>query len=81
MLVFRAARLNRRANLTTFCRRSGTSPEALRRAFEALEQRGLVSLDGQNERLTLAGLAFAAALAARLRAGRPPLVACRPLAA
>jgi DNA-binding IclR family transcriptional regulator len=81
VLVFRSARVGRRPNLTAFCRRSRLSVAALQRAFDALEQRGLLSFNAEGESLTLQGLAVATALSARSRHARRPLASCRPLAA
>jgi len=82
VLLFRCARNGRRPNLTAFCRRSAATVADLQRALDTLEQRGLISLTPQGERLTLQGLAIAAALS-RSRAAQPrPLATCRrPLAA
>jgi hypothetical protein len=81
ILVFRCARAGRRPNLTAFCRRTRTSVEGLQRAFERLEEAGLVSFGPEGERLTLEGLALAAALARRSSRTVKPLAACRPIAA
>ncbi len=81
VLVFRSARSGRCPNLTAFCRRSGTTVHALQRAFDELEQQGLISFSPQGERLTLQGLAWGAALARRANRAHRPLVACRSLAA
>lgn len=81
VLVFRSARVGRRPNLTLFCRRSGLSVGELQRAFDALEQQGLLSFNPEGERLTLQGLAVAAALAKRRGQKARPLASCRPLAA
>jgi len=80
VLVFRCARGGRRANLTAFCRRSGASAAQLQAAFDTLELAGLMSLTPEGERLTLQGLAVAAALSSR-RARPRPLASCRSLAA
>lgn len=79
--VFRAARSGKRANLTLFCRRRGASVEQLAKALARLEGRRLLSLERSGERLTLEGLAVAAALSSRLRRLQRPLAACRSLAA
>jgi DNA-binding IclR family transcriptional regulator len=81
VLVFRSARAGRRPNLTAFCRRSRASVAALQRAFDELEQRGLLSFGPEGERLSLEGLALGAALARRNAGHKRPLVACRSLAA
>ena len=82
VLVFRSARGGRRPNLTAFCRRARASVGELQQAFDQLEQRGLLSVGADGERLTLQGLAVAAALVSAKRARPRPLVACRrPLAA
>lgn len=82
VLVFRCARAGRRPNLTAFCRRTGASVAELQRAFDRLEQEGLLSLTPEGERLTLPGLALAAAWSrAQGGAKARPLAACRRLAA
>jgi len=81
VLVFRAARHGRRPNLTAFCTRSRTQVAELEAAFDALEALGLLRLLPEGERLTLQGLAQAAALSARLGTRQRPLRWCRPLAA
>ncbi len=77
VLVFRCARSGRQPNLTAFCRRTSASVAELRRAFGQLEGRGLINLTPAGERLTLQGLAVAAALSRARRAAPRPLVACR----
>jgi DNA-binding IclR family transcriptional regulator len=79
--VYRSARVGRRANLTAFCKRSGATPQALQSAFDRLEAEGLVTFNPEGERLTLQGLAVAAALARAANRRHRPLAACRPLAA
>jgi DNA-binding IclR family transcriptional regulator len=83
VLVYRSARVGRRANLTAFCQRTGASAAELQAAFDRLEAQGLISFNQQGERLTLEGLAVAAALALaqRQQARARPLAACRSLAA
>ena len=81
VLVFRSARSGRHPNLTAFCRRSGTNVAALQRAFDELEQQGLLSFSHEGERLTLQGLALGAALSRRVSHAHRPLVSCRSLAA
>jgi DNA-binding IclR family transcriptional regulator len=81
ILVFRSARVGRRPNLTAFCKRSELTVAALQRAFDELEQQGLLSFSPEGERLTLQGLAVAASLSRRARHTHRPLAACRPLAA
>lgn len=81
VLVFRSARSGRHPNLTAFCRRSAISVDALQRAFDELEQQGLLSFTAEGERLTLQGLALGAALSRRTRRAHRPLVSCRSLAA
>jgi hypothetical protein len=80
VVIFRSARLNRRANLTAFCRRRRCSVAELEQAFEQLEARALISFHPEGERLTLSGLALGAALAKQRTVARP-LAHCRPLAA
>lgn len=80
VLVFRAARFERRPNLTAFCRRQRCSVLELERAFEQLEAQSLIAFYPEGERLTLTGLAVAAALAKQSTQQRP-LAHCRPLAA
>ena len=63
ILVFRSARSGRRPNLTAFCKRSGVGVAELQQAFDQLEQQALLSSSAEGERLTLDGLAVAAALA------------------
>jgi hypothetical protein len=79
--VFRSARAGRHPNLTAFCRRARVGAGDLQRAFDQLERQGLLSFSAEGERLTLQGLAVAAALAKTASAGQRPLAACRPLAA
>lgn len=81
VLVFRSARTGRRPNLTAFCRRSQISVAQLQAAFDELELAGLLSFSPEGERLTLQGLAAAAALSKRTSQRHRPLAACRPLAA
>ena len=81
VLVFRSARVGRRPNLTAFCQRSRLGVTELQRAFDELEQQGLLSFAQEGERLTLAGLALGAALSRRTRQVQRPLASCRPLAA
>ncbi len=81
ILVFRSARAGRRPNLTAFCKRSGIGVAELQRAFDQLEQQGLLSFSPEGERLTLQGLAVGASLARHLSAGHRPVVSCRRLAA
>lgn len=81
VLVFRSARTGRRPNLTAFCRRSRISVTALQAAFDELEQQGLLSFCPEGERLTLQGLALAAALSRRASQRHRPLASCRSLAA
>ena len=77
VLVFRCARSGRRPNLTAFCRRSAASVADLQRAFDLLERRGLLQFTPEGERLTLRGLAIAAALSRARRAVARPLATCR----
>jgi DNA-binding IclR family transcriptional regulator len=79
--VFRAARGGRRPNLTAFCKRAAITVAELQRAFDELEQQGLLSFTPHGERLTLQGLAVAAALSRAAGRRHRPLAACRPLAA
>jgi DNA-binding IclR family transcriptional regulator len=79
--VFRSARSGRRPNLTAFCKRAGIGAAELQRAFDELEQRGLLSFTPAGERLTLEGLAVGAALSRAASARHRPLAACRSLAA
>lgn len=81
VLVFRSARVGRRPNLTAFCKRSRLSVAKLQRSFDLLERQGLLAIHPEGERLTLQGLAVAAALSRRTRAAQRPLASCRPLAA
>ena len=81
VLVFRSARAGRHPNLTAFCRRASVGVGDLQRAFDQLEQHGLLSFSAEGERLTLRGLAVAAALAKTASAGHRPIASCRPLAA
>jgi DNA-binding GntR family transcriptional regulator len=81
VLVYRSARLGRRPNLTAFCRRGGISVACLQAAFDRLEQEGLLTIDDRGERLTLPGLAVAAALARASSRRQRAVSACRPLAA
>jgi DNA-binding IclR family transcriptional regulator len=81
VLVFRSAKIGRRPNLTAFCQRSRLGVSALQRAFDELEAGGLLSFSPEGERLTLQGLALAAALSKRARQRQRPLASCRPLAA
>ena len=77
VLVFRSARAGRRPNLTAFCRRSATSVAELQRAFDQLEQQGLLSFSPEGERLTLRGLALGVALSRRAKARHRPIASCR----
>jgi DNA-binding IclR family transcriptional regulator len=79
--VFRSARSGRRPNLTAFCKRARIGAAELQRAFDQLEQSGLLSFAPAGERLTLEGLAVAAALSRSASARHRPLAACRALAA
>ena len=81
VLVFRAARVGRRANLTLFCRRCGVALPALEAAFAELEERGLLTFARGEERLTLEGLAIGAALSKSWSETQRLLASCRPLAA
>jgi hypothetical protein len=81
VLVFRAARVGRRANLTLLCQRRRVGVSALEAAFDELEQSGLLRFTGGLEQLTLEGLAVAAALSKSCREAQRPLASCRPLAA
>jgi hypothetical protein len=81
VLVFRSARSGRHPNLTAFCRRSGAGVAELQQAFDQLEQQGLLSFSAEGERLTLQGLAVAAALARQASARHRPIASCRALAA
>jgi len=81
ILVFRSARAGRHPNLTAFCKRSRASVAELQRAFDELEQQGLLSFSPEGERLTLQGLAVGASLARSLSARHRPVVSCRKLAA
>lgn len=81
VLVFRAARVGRRANLTRFCQRCRVDAEGLAAAFIRLEEQGLLTLDNGDERLTLEGLALGAALSKSRSETQRPLAFCRPLAA
>jgi len=81
ILVFRSARVGRRPNLTAFCRRTGLKVAELQRAFDVLEERGLISFNAEGERLTLEGLALATALSRRTKRQHRPLASCRALAA
>jgi DNA-binding IclR family transcriptional regulator len=81
VLIFRSARVGRRPNLTAFCKRTDLTVAALQRAFDQLEQQGLLSFSPEGERLTLQGLAVAASLSRRARRQHRPLASCRPLAA
>jgi hypothetical protein len=81
ILVFRAARVGRRPNLTLLCRRRRVGIAALEAAVEELEQAGLLRVSAGLEQLTLPGLAVAAALSKSCRDGQRPLASCRPLAA
>jgi DNA-binding IclR family transcriptional regulator len=81
LAVFHSARAGRRANLTSFCQRSRTSVATLQRAFDQLERLGLVSFLPEGERLTLEGLALAAALSRKARRQARPIASCRSLAA
>ena len=80
VLVFRAARCERRPNLTAFCRRRRCSVPELEHAFDRLETEGLICFYPEGERLTLRGLAIAAALAKQTTLQRP-LAHCKALAA
>jgi DNA-binding MarR family transcriptional regulator len=81
VLIYRSARIGRRPNLTAFCERGQVSLAELQAALDRLEEGGLIAFNQQGERLTLEGLAVAAALAgASSRRQRSPQ-ACRPLAA
>jgi len=77
VLVFRCARSGRQPNLTAFCRRTAASVAELGAAFDQLERRGMIHFMASGERLTLQGLAVAAALSRARRAAPRPLVACR----
>ena len=79
--VFRTARSGRRPNLTALCRRHHASAAQLQEVFGQLEEQGLLALTPKGERLTLEGLAVAAALSRRTSERHRPLAACRPLAA
>ena len=79
--VFRTARSGRRPNLTALCRRQRASAAELQEVFDQLEEQGLLALTPKGERLTLQGLAVAAALSRRASEGHRPLASCRPLAA
>ena len=79
--VYRSARGGRRPNLTAFCKRTGATASALQAAFDQLEAEDLVSFTPAGERLTLKGLAVAAALAKAATRRQRPLAACRSLAA
>lgn len=81
ILVFRSARAGRRPNLTAFCQRSQASVAQLQAAFDQLEEQGLLAFSPEGERLTLQGLAVAAALSRAKPHAHRPLAACRPLAA
>jgi hypothetical protein len=81
VLVFRAARIGRQANLTRFCQRCRVDAEALAAAFTQLEQSGLLTLDNGEERLTLEGLALGSALSKSWSETQRLLASCRPLAA
>ena len=81
VLVFRAARCERRPNLTAFCRRQRCSVLELERAFERLETQELITFYPEGERLTLRGLAVAAALAKQSSQQQRPLAHCKALAA
>jgi hypothetical protein len=81
VLVFRSARAGRRPNLTAFCKRFSLSVEQLQRAFDQLEQQGLLRISPQGESLTLPGLAVAASLARTMSKRHRPLVSCRNIAA
>jgi hypothetical protein len=81
ILVFRSARAGRRPNLTAFCRRSQASVAQLQAAFDQLEEQGLLAFCPEGERLTLQGLAVAAALSRAKPQAHRPLATCRPLAA
>jgi hypothetical protein len=81
VLVFRSARVGRRPNLTSFCKRARLSVEQLQAAFDALELRGLVTFGPDGEQLTLEGLAVGAALSRSASLRHRPLASCRPLAA
>lgn len=81
LVVFRSARAGHRPNLTAFCKRFALSVEQLQRAFDELEQQGLISISPQGETLTLPGLAVAAALARSMSRRHRPLVSCRNVAA
>jgi len=81
VLVFRSARAGRHPNLTAFCRRSSAGVAELQQAFDQLEQQALLSFSAEGERLTLKGLALAAALARRASVCRRPIASCRALAA
>jgi ribosomal protein S19E (S16A) len=79
--IFRTARSGRRPNLTALCRRQRASAAQLQDVFDQLEAQGLLTLTPEGERLTLAGLAVAAALSRRSSERHRPLASCGPLAA
>lgn len=81
VLIFRSARVGRRPNLTAFCERNQLSVSTLQNAFDQLEESGLLAFGPEGERLTLPGLAVAAALSKQKRQQARPLASCRPLAA
>lgn len=81
VLVFRAARSGRRANMTSFCQRHRLTVAQLQAAFDQLELAGLMDCGANGERLTLPGLAVAAALSRRMSERHRPLASCRRLAA
>ena len=81
VLVFRATRAGLRPNLTAFCQQRGASAAALGHAIDFLERRGLLGFGQHGEKLTLAGLAMAAALSRRASERDRPLAACGRLAA
>lgn len=81
VLVFRCARAGKKPNLTAFCKRFGLSVSQLQRAFDQLEQEGLLSFSARGESLTLRGLAVAASLARGIQAKQRPLASCRAAAA
>ena len=81
VLIFRSARSGRHPNLTAFCQRSQISVAELQRAFDQLEEQGALFFTPQGERLTLEGLALAAALSRRAARKHRPIASCRALAA
>ncbi len=81
VLVFRCARAGRQPNLTAFCKRFSLSVDQLQRAFDQLEEQGLLSFTARGESLTLQGLAVAAGLSRRVQVKQRPLASCRSAAA